>query len=773
MMKSYLSLISISAKIHKKQSRMTIICIILSVFLVTTIFSMADMGIRMEKARVINKHGNWHIQIKNISKNDSELIASRPDINATSWYNVLNYEIDKDYYIGNKKVAFCGVDEMFVINIMNCIENGAFPKNEKEIMLTSNAKDVLGVNIGDKVTVKTPTNNIDYIISGFCKNENLIMQYDAIGAFMNIPAFNELSNENLSPIYFIQFNERINIRNAIKEIKEIYNFSDENVSENTALLGVTGFSSDSYMLGLYIVAGVLFTLILIAGILMIASSMNTNVSERSQFFGMMRCIGASKSQIIRFVRLEALNWCKIAIPIGVIIGIVLTWLICILLKFAVSSEFYYIPIFQISLIGIICGVTVGILTVLFATHSPAKRASKISPVSAVYNNILTDKKVHCPINTNIFKIETSIGINNAISSKKNLILMVSSFALSIILCLSFSAFLDFVSKAVTPLRPYTPDISIISNDRSCSVDKNLINEIKEKPFVKRAFGRMFKANIPVISNKNINSIDLISFDEYQLNWSKDNIIKGDLSKVYGDSNYALVIYDNYDLLNIGDKLQINGTEIEISGIVTTTQFQLDGVVTLICSEETFTRLTSEENYSVIDIQLTNKASDDDVKIISDLSNNKYVFSDRRNINKETISTYWAFNILVYGFLIIIAIISIFNIMNSISMSVSSKIKQYGAMRAIGMSVKQVTKIIFVESITYALIGSLLGCILGLPIHKFIFKNMITDYFGNAWTIPLLPLILILFLTIITSILSTYNPSKKIKNMSIIDTIYTQ
>ncbi len=49
MMKSYLSLIPISAKFTKRQNRMTIICIILSVFLVTAIFSMADMGIRMEK----------------------------------------------------------------------------------------------------------------------------------------------------------------------------------------------------------------------------------------------------------------------------------------------------------------------------------------------------------------------------------------------------------------------------------------------------------------------------------------------------------------------------------------------------------------------------------------------------------------------------------------------------------------------------------------------------------------------------------------------------
>ena len=40
-MKHYLDLVPISAKIHKKQSRLSVSCIILAVLLVTTIFGMA------------------------------------------------------------------------------------------------------------------------------------------------------------------------------------------------------------------------------------------------------------------------------------------------------------------------------------------------------------------------------------------------------------------------------------------------------------------------------------------------------------------------------------------------------------------------------------------------------------------------------------------------------------------------------------------------------------------------------------------------------------
>lgn len=115
-------------------------------------------------------------------------------------------------------------------------------------------------------------------------------------------------------------------------------------------------------------ACVLFLLILIAGVLMISSNLNSTVAQRIEFFGMMRCIGMSKQQIVRFIRLEALNWCKTAVPIGLVLGVVTTWGLCTALRFLVGEEFAYIPFFGISIIGIVCGILVGVITVL-GNHS--------------------------------------------------------------------------------------------------------------------------------------------------------------------------------------------------------------------------------------------------------------------------------------------------------------------------------------------------------------------------------------------------------------------
>lgn len=770
-MRSYLSLIPISARVHKCQNRMTLFCIIIAVFLVTAVFSMADMAVRMETERSKQKQGNWHIVLNGVPDEICEEILARDDVEVSSHYNTINYKINEDYYINGKKTAICGADEN-ITEIIGGFSEGHYPKNSRETILTANARSVLGINIGDQITINMPKGDKVYTVSGFNDDVSHVMQFDAIVAFVNMDAFNEITEkqkyESAEYVTYIRFQDNTNIRKAVSQIKEQYGLTDEQVGQNTAILGVLGYSDNPYVLGLYLVATVLFLLILTAGVFMIAGSINTNVAERSRFFGMMRCTGASKAQIIRFVRLEALNWCKTAIPVGVILGVVVTWGLCAVLH-VISSEFSYIPIFGVSIIGIVCGIIVGILTVLIAAQSPAKRAAKVSPVAAVSGSEGSIKRVRRAANTRFVKIDIALGIHHAVSAKKNMFLMTGSFALSIILFLSFSIVVDWVHYALNPLRPYAPDFSVLSADRSCSVNRNLAEEISKITGVKNVFGRMYQ-NIPVKIKNTNGSIDLISYEEKQFEWAEKDVLSGDLSKVYGDSNYVITVFDKNNTLSVGDKIQCDGGVVEVACVLSTSPFDTNEIPTVISSEETFERLTGKKDYSVIDVQFAKGATDDSVNQIRRLVGDNFEFSDRRLSNVETKSTYWAFSLFVYGFIAVIALISVFNIINSISMSVSARIKQYGAMRAVGMGGKQISRMIASESLTYAMSGCIAGCIIGLPIHMFLFDKMITKYFGDLWTIPTAALTIILLLIIFSSAVAVYKPVKRIKAMSITDTI---
>ena len=769
-MKSYLSLIPISAKIHKRQNRMILFCIVLAVFLVTSLFSMADMGGRMEKNRILKIHGNWHIMLQNISADKAEQIISSSDVSVSSMYDTINYNIDGNYKIKNKSTAICGTEETLITHIMPCLTEGSYPEYDNEVLLSDNAKDSLDVKIGDNVTLNTPNKSIDYKISGFIDVRSA-KTYDGIVLVTDISSFNKTFDvTSKNNVYYIQFKQKTNIRNAIDNIKAQYSLTDENVSENTALLGITGHSSNSYMIGLYIVAAILCVLIIAAGVLMITGSLNSNIAMRTQFFGMLRCIGASKQQIMRFVRLESLYWCKSAVPIGVGGGVIFTWALCGILRFGIRGEFTEIPVFEVSAIGIICGAVIGVITVLIAAQSPASHAAKVSPVSAVMGNEKSTGQIRFSVSTKFSKIENALGFHHAISARKNLFLMISSFALSIILFLSFSVVLVFLHHALNPLRPYAPDISILSNDHSCSVKKELIDEICSKEGVERVFGRMFKGEIPVQSNTAVNKIDLISYEELQLNWAENDVLMGDVSKVLGDSNYVITVYDKSNSFTVGDKINLGSEELEVACILSDSPFDSTDIPTVICSEQTFTRLTGEQNYSVIDIQLNQSVTDETVKSIHNMVGENESFHDRQETNRETIAVYLAFSLLVYGFLAIIAMITIFYIINSISMSVSAKIKQYGAMRAVGMDGGQITRMIASEAITYAFFGSIVGCVFGLPLNRFLFKMMITNYWGDGWSVPYAYVAVILIIVSISCVVAVYAPSKRIKNMAITDTI---
>ena len=138
-MKSYLSLIPISARVRRRQNRLTIICIILAVFLVTGVFSMADMGVRAESMNMIAKHGNWHIKLHGIDEGTAQSILERSDIADASWYDAINYRIDQDYFINGKKTAVCGVDEPYIIDISVSDVEGDFPQTASKPSLSTKA----------------------------------------------------------------------------------------------------------------------------------------------------------------------------------------------------------------------------------------------------------------------------------------------------------------------------------------------------------------------------------------------------------------------------------------------------------------------------------------------------------------------------------------------------------------------------------------------------------------------------------------------------------
>jgi len=773
-MRSYLSLVPISAKVHKRQSRMTRICIILLVFLVTSIFSMADMWTDAETTAMRHNHGDWHIALQNVSEDEAEQIRKNSGVAVSSWYDEINTDAEQNYYIDGKNAVLYGIEESYITDIMKYPTEGVYPQNENEVALSADAKELFSVKIGDEITLDTPMGDVKYTISGFYEDDT---EYnDIIGGccvFMNRKAFDEIRRLNgieSASQFYIRFQNENGLKKTIADIMQQYNLTAENVKENTAVLGMLGASSNESVNGLYPLAVACFVIILIAGVFMISSCMNSNVAQRTKFFGMMRCIGASKQQIIRFVRLEALNWCKTAIPMGCVLGIVTCWILCAILRFFVKGEWVDMPLFAVSINGILCGALVGVITVFIAAHSPAKQAAMVSPVAAVSGNADMSKNVNHAAKTRFLKVETSLGIHHATGTKKNLFLMTGSFALMIVLFLAFSACLDLVHKLLPSVTSkFTPDITIASQDDTNSLDGNLPEKIAEIEGVESAFGMMTRTALSVEVNGNETEIDLFSHDKTLLDTFKKSVISGDISRVYEDGNYAMAVYNQDNRLDVGDKIKIGNQELEIVCVTSEGVGSVSGAPTVVCSEKTFMRLTGECRFAMISVVLKKDVSEAAVSKIRDLAGD-YLFVDNREENSDINGSYWVFRIASYGFLAIISLITVLNITNSISMGVSARIKQYGAMRAVGMGSGQVAKMITAEAVTYAICGTAAGIVLGLLLHYLIYAKVVITHFGGSWNIPFTAIAIVLLLVAFSCIVAIYAPAKRIRNMAITATI---
>ena len=523
---------------------------------------------------------------------------------------------------------------------------------------------------------------------------------------------------------------------------------------------------------------ILFILILVAGALMISGSINNSVAQRTKFFGMMRSLGMSTGQIKKFVRLESLNWCKTSIPVGTLIGVVSTWILCGGLRYIVGEEFSNVPIFTISIFGILAGILVGLASVLIAAKKPAKEASKISPIAALSGNAKSNIENKQLVNNKLFNIEKLLGINHAIENKKNLFLMSASFALSIILFLTFIVFGQFVNY-IMPQSSARADIVIMSKDTSSNIDPNLLDKLEKVEGVKNVYGRrsVFDVNAILESESNLREkIDIISYDDFDLKGlKKDKVLKkkSDLSKVFGKSHYVLATWDRESDKEIGDKIKINGEDFEIAGLLKYDPFTSDGETggktTIITSSQTFKQITHEDGYNLVMLQTNENFSNESINEVQKIMGNKNTINDRRE--QKTTGTYMAFMFFVYGFIAIIGLVSLLNSINSISISVSSKIKQYGMMRAVGMDKFQIKRMIKVELATYGFFGCFIGIIVGVLLNKIIFTKLIENHFSYAvWQFPILPVIISIGFILISVIISTYKPIKRINKMSITDNI---
>ena len=771
---SYLGLIPQYEKIHRKNNRISVLCITLSVCLVMAIFSMADMAMRSQKNYFIKTNGEYHAALHDVEAETAELVSARVDVALSGWV----YQGSTGMLSG-KTVSFVGADEKTMESLTEMdMTDGVYPSLPDEALLNESAMEQLGLSIGDNMTVTVPDGSQkQYRITGTLADMGSMLKADICGMALSEDGFLAIADENAADgtTYRIQFKDGAHIQEAIKEIKAQFGLSDGQISENTALLGLMGQSESNIMQALYLIAAILVFLVLIAGTVMISASFNTNVLERTQFYGLLRCLGASRKQVKHFVILQGLRQSAKGVPIGLLAGQIVTWAACLLLRSISGDRFSEVPLFEFSIAGILAGVVVGFLIVLLAALSPAKKASRVSPVTAVSggSQLAQNKRA---ANTKLFRVETGMGVFHALSGKKNLFLMTCSFAISIMLFLAFQVMVVFLDQGMPALAPWAGDVSVTA---AAGLEPSVIGDIREIKGVKRAFGRMEYSGLSVSSDTESGTATLVSYEENQFKWAEEELNEGNAESVPGGTGEVLVTYREGMQWKAGDAVTLHTPlgekQVRIAGILSSANASSEAgsLGYIICSEHLFTESIGMAGYTSVDIQLADSGSDETVSAIRNLFPPDSSIADKRLSNSESQSSYYTGAVFIYGFLLIIALITVFNIFNSMNASVAARTRQYGVMRSIGMGAGQLYRMIAAEAATYAVLGCVTGCVLGIPLNKMMFQFLIAGKWGTGWQLPAASLLLIVVLCFGSAALAIRRPIRKIGKLSIVDTIKLQ
>ena len=470
-----------SLKKNKTRTIVTIIGIILSAAMICAVTTFASSFMNYAKENTIYTDGNWHGYQRNTDFQTYKDIWNTGKVEEAVYLQQLGYAYAEGcenefkpyiYVLGAGKE----VEEVLPIHITS----GKYPTASTEIMLPEHLYTNGGVkyNLGDTITLELgqrmldgypmTQNNPCYIyeqgnevFNGEVLEVKETRTYTVVGFYERLswriedfesPGYTALTlSDKETPTSY-----RYDVYFRMENPKDTFAFIEEmklTGEYNRDLLMYSGtFAVNAFTTMLYSLAAIVIGLIMFGSVALIYNAFSISVSERTKQFGLLSSIGATKKQLKRMVFFEALSVSAIGIPIGVIAGVGGIGVTLMLLGDKFKSMGFGVDMkLSVSPAAIIIAVVVALITVLISAWIPSKRATKVSAVEAIRQNM--DVKNTKPVKTSkltykLFGLSGMLANKHYKRNKKKYRTTVLSLFMSIVLFVSASAFTDYLMETV-------------------------------------------------------------------------------------------------------------------------------------------------------------------------------------------------------------------------------------------------------------------------------------------------------------------------------------
>ncbi|MGG2466165.1 ABC transporter permease [Paraclostridium bifermentans] len=778
-------------KQNKSKSTLIIITIILATTLLTAVgLTCADWDF-LNKENVRKYSGTQHGVYAKIDEQKLKQIKAHSQIEKVGIINGIG---SKDYedetkigigYIDNNASEFN--NKIFI--------DGKLPTKKNEIALDDLALEKMGYEkkIGQKINLeyndftKKGITKSEFILTGITKvNEisKLKKAYSGIVSKNYMESTRDMNKELSSVLVTIKGENKLSGEELISKVEKIGKDLDipkGSINVNEDYINTLKPDTQVIMWG-----ATISIIVILSSILVIYNIFYLSITSKVQEFGKLRAIGATKKQIKAIVLKEGILLSTIAIPLGIVLGYVIN-------KFVLVNLFFHGA--DVQKLPIIIGVMgVSFLTVFISLLKPMKVASKVSIIDAVRysGDIKTKSKTRKGYKyINIKRLSNA----NLKRNKKRTYVTIISLSLSGIIFVVMASILNCIDAEKMAKRHFLYDISInlsgytFGEEDSPNTEFNILQT--KNPLGKDFRGELLnldgvvslessnsaKAEVKNFGNEykyeQLSGIDENDLEdlEFYLEDGKIDIEKlksGDdilftypeLAKEFGikaGDKITLTLYDGKDKFDKTFKIQAI-----TSG---------PGVFTI--HDDAFKKLFKTDTTDNLGIHVDEGSYDDVKEFIKNLDkSNEYI--EARYIDDEIESNNMIIGMtksIGYSLVIIIGVIGFMNLINSMITSIITRKKELGMLQAIGLTDKQLIKMLNIEAMFYTgtmLLSSLtLGSGLGY-IAVYVFRKTGASY--ASYTFPLIPILIMVLCIVIAQLTLTYIISKNFNKESLIDRV---
>lgn len=855
-MNLYTSLTLRYLKQNKRRTLVTIIGIILATALICGIGNICTSFMDFQMRGQIQSSGSFYATFTDIDKEKASVITK------SSGVSEYGYKKNLGSVILDKKNSTSLDINVFDKNTINSfqitLKKGSYPKNESELIVTQDLLNKWNKKIGDKITLnlgeliyddmgmisklKNPQKTTFKIVGTLDKAPYNSKLFAIAGFDINTVNKNEkfdvsICTKNPKDIYktAISIGKNIGLVQKDDPQDESYNYDEQanlyfkDIEYNEGLLRLLGASSYSNInITLLLIVGLVASLVIIATIATIYNSFSIAISERKKQFAILNSIGATKSQIMKFVFLEGFLVSIVGIPIGLLSGTVAIDIVFKVIKtFFKTSMFGELDLRVVfSPIVLILSTLVILLTIFISALIPAINAAKISPLEAIKNssNLKVGKIKSSKLVKKIFKTEGELAYKNLRRNKGKFRITLFSLVISIVIFISFNGFVDmFVEANQINYGSITNDLTLYENNlltkeevqktidelkkinglKDVAIDKgyNLNVHVDEKNINKDLRESLKQSHYVDMDNSNYNFINSRLYIPGYFSISNIKLSEGkfDRKTAKAENGVILVRYSYQESLAKKGKVVLSNYKVGDTLNCTITSYDSDEkesekevkLKILAITDEILTGnqqypetsfgvvayddlipslgITDDESSSNLYYVATNqeKSTRDEVKKVAEENNLSVIDSiDEAQKLEQTMNV---MKIFVYGFIVVISLVSVTNIINTISTNINLRKREFAIIKSIGVTPQGFKKMIYMESILYGILSLLYGIPIGICMN--VLMNKILEGVITVQTlIPYKAILICVVAIFIITFIASYIPLKKISKENIIDNI---